>query len=88
MPITYHNFCALATLLFYIIDRSFLITNRYELALLWNKPRCTKAEWETKNTQKNNSSFIPVLGRQTKVYVGSIEVMGKLKKHTTTYGQS
>jgi hypothetical protein len=37
MPITYLYFCALATLLFYIPDKSFLKTARFELALLWNK---------------------------------------------------
>jgi hypothetical protein len=37
MPITYLYFCALATLLFYIPDKPFLKTARFELALLWNK---------------------------------------------------
>lgn len=50
MPITYFYFCALATLLFYIPDKPFLETARFELDFLWDK---LKYIWVTKSREIN-----------------------------------
>ena len=56
MPITYFYFCALATLLFYIPNKPFLETARFELVLLWDKLSQTTFKQDL-NILISNKSF-------------------------------
>jgi hypothetical protein len=62
MPITYYYFCALATLLFYIPDKLFLETARFELVLLWDKLRYTWVKKSRKINKYSGSAYLPKYG--------------------------
>ena len=62
MPITYYYFCALATLLYYIANKTFLETARFELVLLWDKLRYTWVKKSRKINKYSGSDYLPKYG--------------------------
>ena len=65
MPITYLYFCALATLLFYIPDKLFLETARFEFVLLWNKLSQTTFKQDLINPTPINAQITGLTTLQT-----------------------
>lgn len=65
MPITYFYICALATLLFYIPNKPFLETARFELVLLWNKFSQTTFKQDLINPKPINAQIKGLTTLQT-----------------------
>jgi len=76
MPITYFNFCALATLLFYIPDKPFLKTTRFELALLWDKLSQTSFKKDLNNPTPVNAQITGLTTLKTPLTTFRTPIMG------------
>ena len=65
MPITYYYFCALATLLYYIPNNTFLETARFELVLLCDKLSQTTFKQDLINPTPINAQITGLTTLQT-----------------------
>ena len=76
MPITYYYFCALATLLFYIPNKQFLETARFEFVLLWDKLSQTTFKQNLINPTPINAQITGLTTLQTSLTTFRTPIMG------------
>jgi len=76
MPITYYYFCVFATLLFYIPDKPFLETARFELVLQWNKLSQTTFKQDLNNPTPINVQITGLTTLKTPLTTFRTPIMG------------